>query len=285
MKALIVSGLSGSGKSSVIKALEDVGFYCVDNLPVALLEPFMDISLHSEGEIQKVAFVVDARDQKNIGQLPEILKRGSVSKHSYELIFLTAKDDVLVRRFSETRRRHPLSPEGSVEDGIQAERKLLEPIQGLANQVIDSSDFTIHDLRKHIVQRFGTTAEKHALTVEIVSFGFKYGLPMNADLVLDVRFLPNPFFRDDLKAKTGLDPDVFDYVMEQKDTKPLLEEYKRLIKFLLPRFDREGKSYLVIAIGCTGGKHRSVSVARKLEEVVQKLGFKVAVKHRDVGRE
>jgi RNase adapter protein RapZ len=285
MRAIVITGLSGSGKSSAIKALEDSGYYCMDNVPVPLLRAIMGLSESRPGEeIQKIAVVIDARDQKHIADLPETIRRLTFEGHSFELVFLTASDEVLVRRFSETRRRHPLAPRGPLLAGIQKERELLAPVLELAAEVLDTTDLGSADLRQHIQERYGRARTAPEVTVQVVSFGYKYGLPSHADLVLDVRFLANPYFREDLKAKDGTDPDVGAFVMGQEDAQGFLTEVGRLFGFLLPRFDREGKSYLVVAVGCTGGKHRSVVIAQKILETIQRMGYATSLLHRDVGR-
>ncbi len=286
MRAIVLTGLSGSGKSTAIHILEDLGYYCIDNLPVPLLRPFVELSKSSGGgEIQKLALLIDARDQKNISTLPDTLKKITAEGHSLELIFITASDEVLARRFSETRRRHPLAGEGPVLEGIRKERKLLEPVHELATEILDTSDYTPKQLRGKLLKMFGQERARVSLTVEVVSFGFKYGLPSHADLVLDVRFLANPFFKEELRLKNGTDGAVQEYVLAQPDTKKLLEEYERLLKFLLPRFDREGKSYLTIAVGCTGGQHRSVVIAQEIRQWVLTQGYAATLTHRELVRE
>ena len=285
MRAVVISGLSGAGKSSAVKTLEDLGFYCIDNLPVPLLRSYLDLTRQSTEEIQKIALVIDARDKQYISRLPSALKELKKEGTPVELTFLEASDDVLARRFSETRHRHPLSPNGSALEGIQKERKLLASVRELADTVIDTTDFTTRDLRNALLRSYGTTKESPTMAVKVTSFGYKYGLPSTADLVFDVRFLPNPFFRDDLKSKTGADPKVIDFVMRQADTAELLSSVGRLMNFLIPRFAREGKSYVHIAIGCTGGRHRSVVVAGEVVKIVAEMGFPVAISHRDMERE
>ncbi|MFH1018094.1 MAG: RNase adapter RapZ [Pseudomonadota bacterium] len=282
MRAIIISGLSGSGKTSAIKALEDAGYYCIDNLPVPLLRAFFELSSHSAAEIQKVALGLDARDKIHIGKLPETLKQLAVEGHSFELLFLDASDEVLARRFSETRRKHPLALEGSPVEGIRKERELLKPVRDMAAHVFDTSTMRTTDLRQQVVKRYMEPSQKPSLSVQVVSFGFKHGLPLNADLVFDVRFLPNPFFKEDLKRLNGMHPDVIDYVMAKGEASELLKELKRLMRFMIPRFDREGKSYLTIAVGCTGGKHRSVVIAKNAADFVEKLGYPVTLVHRDM---
>ncbi len=285
MKAVIITGLSGSGKSGVVKTLEDIGYYCVDNLPVALVRTFVELSETHGGEIQKLAMVVDARDQRHINQLPKTIQELSAEGHIFELVFLTASDAVLSRRFKETRRRHPISPDGSVKQGIKKERAILEPLVELANEVWDTSDFSPSDLRKHVFKAFSKERKAQNLSVQVLSFGFKYGLPANADVVFDVRFLTNPFFKEKLKHKRGTDKPVQKFVLEQEDSNGFLSHMGDMLSFLLPRYDREGKSYLVIAIGCTGGKHRSVVMAQEVFSIVKEKGYVVTLNHRDIERE
>ena len=282
MRAIIISGLSGSGKTSAIKAFEDAGYYCIDNLPVPLLRAFFELSSRSTSEIQKVALGIDARDKTHIGQLPETLKQMAKEGHSFELLFLEASDQVLARRFSETRRKHPLALAGALLDGIRKERELLKPVQEMATHVFDTSTMRTGDFRQQVIKRYMESSEKHSLSVQVVSFGFKHGLPLNADLVFDVRFLPNPFFEEKLKRLNGTRAEVIEYVMSKGEAAGLLKEMARLLKFMVPRFDREGKSYLTIAIGCTGGKHRSVVIAKDIADFVEKSGFPVTLVHRDM---
>lgn len=282
MRTLVISGLSGSGKSSVVKTLEDEGFYCVDNLPVPLLQLLFSLISQLADEINKLALVIDARDKNHIGQLPQTLTSLSKEGREIELIFLEASDEVLARRFNETRHRHHLSPDGSVLEGIQEERKLLEPVRKMANIILDTSELTTHDLRLQVSKTFGASIEKGRLAILVTSFGFKKGIPRNADLVFDVRFLSNPYFKESLKEKSGLDKGVIKYVLNQSDARELLEELRRLFTFLLPRYERESKSYLHVAMGCTGGQHRSVVLAMELTKILESLGHSVNVTHRDM---
>lgn len=281
----MISGLSGSGKSSAVKALEDAGYFCVDNLPVPVLAAFFELSAQSSEGIQKLAFVIDARDKKHIGKLPTALDQLTKKGHMFELVFLEASDEILARRFSETRRRHPLSPDGSVAEGVAIEKKLLAPLRKIASHVIDTSELNPRDLRQKMLQSVQAPKEENALAVQVTSFGFKYGLPVNADMVMDVRFLPNPFFKEELKDRRGTDSRVVDFVLAQKDTMELLALFEKMLKFLLPRFDREGKSYLHLAVGCTGGRHRSVVIAGRLAMSMEKMGYHVTLSHRDLDRD
>lgn len=282
MRSLIISGLSGAGKSLAVKTLEDLTYYCVDNLPVSLLRQFLELTRQSAEEIRKLALVIDARNRLHIGELPSLIKKISKEGFSVDLLFLEASDEVLVRRFSETRHRHPLSPSGSPLAGVEEERKLLEPIRQIADVVMDTSQFSSADLRRHLMRRYGSSTEEKGLSTTVTSFGFKHGLPIHADLVFDVRFLANPFFRPELKTKTGMDARVVDYVTAQGDYKELMGELKRFLEFVLPRYEREGKSYLNLAIGCTGGRHRSVVVSEQLGKVLEGMGYSIRMVHRDI---
>ena len=278
---LVISGLSGSGKGTFLRALEDRGFYCVDNLPVGLLTKFYDLILKSEGET-KAAVVIDVREGENLQDFPDIFKQIKAQPGvQSELWFLEASDAVLVRRFSETRRPHPLDPNQPVLDSIARERDMLAPLRLVADHVMDTSGFTIHELRKHVGGLFEEQDIGHLL-VSLVSFGFKFGVPIDSDLMFDVRFLPNPNFVPHLKQFTGADPAVVDYMNSQEATGTFLKHVFNLIDFLLPQYEKEGKSYVTISIGCTGGRHRSVMIADAIAEHLDALKYRVKVSHRDV---
>jgi len=281
VKTIVISGLSGAGKSAAIKTFEDLGYYCVDNLPVPLLHAVFDLSMQSVEGIQKLALVIDARDKEHIGELPQAISWLKEAGENVEVMFLEASDEVLARRFSETRRRHPMSPEGSALQGIQKERKLLGSVLTLSDQTIDTSNFNPHDLRRELLKRYREDEDGMPLTVQVTSFGFKYGLPPNSDMVFDVRFLSNPYFREELKKMTGLESQVRDFVLSLKDAQSLLSEIDRMLQFLLPKFTQEGKSYLNIGIGCTGGRHRSVVITQSVAAQIEKLGYPVSTIHRD----
>src|SRR5262245_2814123 len=281
---IVITGLSGSGKGTFLRALEDRGFYCVDNLPLGLLNKFYDLILKSEGEYTKAAVVIDVREGgANLQDFPAILaeirKQPGVDTSVW---FLEASDAVLIRRFSETRRPHPLDPNQPVLDSIGRERDLLLPIRALADHIMDTSQFTIHELRKHIVQLFEEQGAAGHLLVSIVSFGFKFGVPTDSDLVFDVRFLPNPHFVPDLKPLTGNDSAVIDYMNSHAATAEFVNRLNNFVDFLLPQYEKEGKSYVTISIGCTGGRHRSVMIANALAKHVQSLKYRAKVSHRDV---
>jgi UPF0042 nucleotide-binding protein len=282
---LILTGVSGSGKTTALRALEDAGFYCIDNLPIVLLEKLLDLSGHTAGEVSRIAAVVDARDTRFLGEAPRII--GELRRRGVDLtvLFLDCDDEALVRRYSETRRRHPLAGQGgTVQDGIAAERQALEGLRAEADEVVDSTALNVHDLKRLVARRF-TSGEGARLGVTVVSFGFRYGLPAHADLVLDVRFLPNPYFVPELRRHTGLEPEVRDYVLGQPDAGDFLARLVDFATFLLPRYRGEGKSYLTIAIGCTGGKHRSVAIAEELARRLEAGGQPIRVWHRDVEKE
>ena len=283
LHAVVVTGLSGSGKSTALRVLEDLGFYCVDNLPVALLPRFVELWETSREEVHRVALGIDARERLFLegfqGAFDEIRRAGV----RLEVMYLEASDDVLVRRFSETRRPHPAALGGTVEDGIRRERAALRELREVADRIVDTSALTVHELRAALRETLAR-ADTPVLTVSLVSFGYKYGLPTDADLAFDCRFLPNPFFVEELRTKTGLDPLVADYVLDRDDTREFLGHLEGLLGFSLPRYQREGKSYLTIAIGCTGGRHRSVTLVEELRRRLEASGVRVLVRHRDVER-
>ncbi len=268
MKSIIViTGMSGSGKTTAVRALEDAGWFCIDNLPAPLLMKVTEL-----GETRdQLAFVVDVREQKFLKDAPQVLEEARRAGHKVEVLFLDSSDEALSRRYSETRRRHPLSGSGGVAEGIARERELLRPLRDHAEHVLDTSTLTVHELRRQVTQRFGSSAPGLSLTV--MSFGFKYGVPSNADMVLDVRFLPNPYFVPELKALTGKDPRVASFVLDRPDAWVFLDKSFEFLEFLVPRYQKEGKSYVTVAIGCTGGKHRSVAIASALAQRLKQSGF------------
>jgi UPF0042 nucleotide-binding protein len=284
-QVVILTGVSGSGKSTALRALEDAGFYCVDNLPIVFLEKLLELSGHTAGEVSRIALVVDAREGRFLGDAPRVIQEVRQKGNDVQVLFLDASDESLVRRYSETRRRHPLAGEGgSVPDGISAERRALADLKAIADEVIDTTTLNVHELKRLVARRFlpgGGTR----LGVTVVSFGFRFGIPTHADMVLDVRFLPNPYFIPELKPFPGTDPRVSRFVLGQPDAKAFLDRLAELLGFLLPRYRTEGKSYLTIAIGCTGGKHRSVALAAALAERLEAGGQPVRLWHRDVEKE
>lgn len=279
---VIVTGISGAGKASALKTFEDLGFHCVDNLPLELLPDFASL-VSSSVEVARAAIVVDVREGATLDRLPEILK--SLKRLlSTRVVYLDAQDAVLVRRYSETRRPHPLGRSETVSRSIVEERQLLDPIRNVADTLIDTSDFNVHELRAHIQARFGRQEEKPRLLVSCLSFGFKNGVPLDADLVFDVRFLPNPHFVPEFRKKTGRDPKVSAYVCGFPQTTEFLDRTTKLLLYLLPHYVKEGKSYLTVAFGCTGGQHRSVTMAEEIGKRLKKAGYKVKILHRDAGR-
>ncbi|MEI8182382.1 MAG: RNase adapter RapZ [Desulfomonile sp.] len=281
-KIVIVTGLSGSGKSTVAHTLEDVGFFCVDNLPVDLLPKLLELTDSRGGELTHLALVIDTRQRRVSPRYSEILNSLEAKNASLEILFLDSRDEVLVRRYSETRRQHPMAAAGNVLDGIGKERRELEEIKGKADWVIDTSDLTVHQLREEVIKVF-ESSQTDVPKIVINSFGYGKGLPMESDLVLDVRFLPNPYFNEHLKNKDGRDLEVVDWVRSHITTQTFLEKLEELLVFLLPLYIREGKRYLTISIGCTGGRHRSVVVANHIAWVLSQHGYTgVEVRHREI---
>lgn len=281
-RILLVTGLSGSGKSTAIRALEDVGYFCIDNLPVPLLGKLVELAKQA-GDMPRIAVVVDAREGRFLGNLPREISDLRQRNARVEVLYLDATDEVLIRRYSETRRRHPLSPDGSVVGGIAEERKVLRALRDLADEAIETSSLTVHELKKLIQARFGQ--ESTEPSVALISFGFRYGLPLQADLVFDVRFLPNPYFVPEMRARTGREADVAGYVLDRREAQDFLAHATGMISFLLPHYRREGKSYLTIAVGCTGGKHRSVAVARELARRLEGENALLHIWDRDIERD
>lgn len=279
----VITGLSGSGKSTAIHVLEDLGYYCIDNLPAVLIPRFLELCEGSE-EITRVALGVDTRSREFLDQLPRVLEEVRSRGHGVEVVYLEAGDDALVRRFSETRRPHPMAEGSDVAGGILRERERLAALRGRADRIIDTSAFTSYQLREELRSLFGRAAGSAALHLALVSFGYKFGLPADADLVLDVRFLPNPFYVEELRPLTGLDAAVADHVLANPPAQRFLELVREFVDFSLPWYRREGKSYLTLAIGCTGGRHRSVVLVERLRHLLAGPGADLSVRHRDVGR-
>lgn len=279
---VVVTGISGAGKASALKAFEDLGFHSVDNLPLELMEDFAEL-VSKAHEVERAAVVVDVREGPTLDRLPEILK--SVRKLlPTRVVFLDAQDAVLVRRYSETRRPHPLGKSETVWRSIVEERQLLDPIRNVADTLIDTSDFNVHELRAHIQARYGHEDDSARMLVTCLSFGFKNGVPLDADMVFDVRFLPNPHFVPEFRRKTGLDPKVAAFVRKFPQTREFLSLVTRLMLYLLPHYVEEGKSYLTVAFGCTGGQHRSVMLAEEMAAELKRAGYQVKSVHRDVPR-
>jgi len=284
-RVVILTGVSGSGKSTALRALEDAGWYCVDNLPVVLLDKLVELSQQAGGQVPRLALVVDARDVRFLPEAPRSIEEVRRLGTRVDVLFLDASDESLVRRYSETRRRHPMAGEGgSVPEGIAAERRALEPLKGMAGEVLDTTEMNVHDLKRFVHARFAEGGAAR-LGVSVVSFGFRNGIPAHADMVLDVRFLPNPYFVPELRPFAGTDGPVRDFVLGQPDAQAFLQRLADFGAFLLPRYAAEGKSYLTLAIGCTGGRHRSVAIAEELARRLRQGGTSVRVWHRDVDKE
>lgn len=283
IRLVVISGPSGSGKSTAIKALEDLGYYCVDNMPVALLPKFMELLARS-GEIAKVAAVIDVRERAFLKDVAQVFSDLKFSGYNLELVYLEASDDALVRRFSETRRRHPLAAEESPLEGLTKERELLKELKSLADRVVDTTEFNVHELREAIKEFFSGPVTREKMALNFISFGYRYGLPPDADLVIDVRFLPNPYFVDSLKRHDGLEQSVRDYILSREEAKEFLKRFRGFLDYLIPLYWKEGKSYLTIAVGCTGGKHRSVAMVEAIAEGIGTAMVSIRKRHRDIGK-
>jgi RNase adapter protein RapZ len=277
---VVLTGLSGSGKSTVLKSFEDMGFYCVDNLPVELMPIFAELHGAGDGDFARAALMIDAREGLQLQKLPPLLKHLR-KDHPITLVFIEAHHDALLRRYSETRRPHPLGKDHSVRESLRYERELMAPIRKLADVVIDTTQFNVHELRHFVTERF-KNPDKRPLMVSVVSFGYRYGVPTDADLVFDVRFLPNPHFVPRLREFTGKDPKVRRYIRSFPQTGEFLRRVEGLLTYLIPHYAREGKSYLTIAFGCTGGKHRSVMMSEAVKKYLEKRGTTAKVVHRDI---
>jgi UPF0042 nucleotide-binding protein len=277
---VVLTGLSGSGKSTVLKSFEDMGFYCVDNLPVELMPIFAELHAAGEGDFARAALMIDAREGLQLQKLPPLLKHLR-KDHPITLVYIEASEDALMRRYSETRRPHPLGKNFSVRESLRHERALMAPIRKLADVVIDSTQFNVHELRHFVTERF-KNPDKRPLMISVVSFGYRYGVPTDADLVFDVRFLPNPHFVPRLREFTGKNPKVRRYILSFPQTGEFLRRVEGLLNYLLPHYIREGKSYLTIAFGCTGGKHRSVMMSEDVKKSFEKRGVTAKVVHRDI---
>jgi UPF0042 nucleotide-binding protein len=279
---IVVTGMSGAGKSAASRCLEDLGFFCIDNLPVTLIPKVAELCAQSEKRIDRVALVVDAREGRFLDGLFSILAALRRDGHLVRVVFLDASDEVLVRRFSESRRPHPLAPMGSALEGIRAERDLLAHIKGKADLIIDTTKFTVHEFRKLLTTSFLDLSAPQKMALSLVSFGYKYGLPVDADLVFDARCLPNPHFVEALRSRTGREPQVREYVLGSPQTREFVARLEDFLRFSLPLYAQEGKAYLTIAIGCTGGRHRSVVLAEEMARLLHEAGHEVSVRHRDV---
>jgi RNase adapter protein RapZ len=283
-KIFIITGLSGSGKSTAIDVMEDAGFYCVDNMPVSLLPKFLELPLQHNADITGLAFVMDAREEGFIAQYAGIFDALKAEKHHLEIIFLEATEKDLVQRYSQTRRYHPLGRGKNLIDGIRREKEALATLRASADQIINTTGLTVHELKK-IIRALINQQNRTRMQIHVMSFGFKYGVPSNADLLMDVRFLANPYFHPEMKAMDGESTKVRDFVMADPNCPRFLEKYLDLLDDLIPLYEKEGKAYLTIAIGCTGGHHRSVAIARAVFEHIRRHGAEVEISHRDISRQ
>ena len=281
MKFVVVTGLSGSGKSETMRALEDMGFYCVDNLPPALITKFAELCYQPNSSIDKVALGIDIRGRKFFEALHESLNYLEKENYEYEMVYLDCNDDVLLKRYKMTRRNHPLAKDMQIPEGIKMERKIMEPLKELSTCIIDTTNMKPKDLKEEIKKIYSSGEDNPNLTISVVSFGFKHGILADADLVFDVRFLPNPYYVEELRAKTGDDKEVRDYVMNSKISEEFYVKLLDMIHFLVPQYIEEGKQHLVIGVGCTGGRHRSVTITNLIAEDLSNKGYRVVKKHRD----
>ena len=278
---VIISGLSGSGKSTAVHMLEDMDYYCVDNIPPTLLPTFIELCENTEKEITKVALVIDIRERVSFDSAPEIIKEFKKKGYPVDMIFLESSDATLIKRYKETRRKHPLSDDGNILEGISKERKMLVELKELSNYTIDTSELNVHQLSEIIKNKFNKANSQNIL-LNIISFGFKHGIPNDADMIFDVRFLPNPHFVEGLKYLNGTDEEVLDYIMNKEQSIEFIEKITEFLEYLIPNYEKEGKSYLTIAIGCTGGKHRSVAITDKVAEHFNDLS--PLTRHRDISK-
>ena len=283
-RLIIITGMSGAGKTQVIRAMEDLGYFCVDNLPPMLIPKFAELCAQSGGGVSKIALVVDIRGGEFFDTLVQVLEDMEKQGTGYEILFLEASDETLIRRYKETRRRHPMAQHGRISEGIFLERQRLEPIRGRANHIIDTSALSTNELREKTISLFASDSEHERMNITVVSFGFKYGIPIDADMVFDVRFLPNPFYVESLRRHSGRHQTVREYIWKWPITQQFMEKLSGLVDFLVPNYIKEGKSQLIIAVGCTGGLHRSVFIAEKLYDNLRVKGYKVNVDHRDIVR-
>jgi UPF0042 nucleotide-binding protein len=285
VKITIITGLSGSGKTTAINALEDAGFFCIDNMPVILLPKFLEFKAETNSEITKLALVMDLREKEFLQRYPDIFQHLRNEGCRFEILFLEASTDVLLRRYSQTRRKHPLSERNSLPEGIQAEREALKELRDLADLVIDTSNYNVHELKEIVLNHVLKAIPEKRMRIYILTFGYKYGIPHDADIIIDVRCLPNPYFVQELKDLDGTSPKVKEYMNRWKETHAFLKKYLDLLLFLIPLYEKEGKSSLTIAIGCTAGRHRSVSVADSIYKKLKKMKNIITLTHRDIGLE
>lgn len=284
LNIIIITGLSGSGKSTAIAALEDAGFYCVDNMPIALLPKFLELPMGSNPEITGIAMVMDLREKSFLFEYTSVLEYLKREGYRFEILFLEADEQVLVQRYSTTRRQHPLSHDKSLLEGIRTEKEQLNQLRSVADRIIDTSNFNVHELKAYILDLAQKSKKLALMRVHIVSFGFRYGIPPEADLLIDVRFLDNPYFVPELKALDGQSREIKDFILQKSETRKFLKKFFNFIEYLLPLYDKEGKSYLTLAIGCTGGRHRSVTIAQTIYDRISSLRQNTQITHRDINR-
>lgn len=284
MRIIIITGLSGSGKSTAVKVLEDEGFLCIDNLPVRLFPTFVELVEKSRECVRDVVLVMDVRELDFLQGYEKVLQEVRESGHKVEIIFFDASDEVLIRRYSETRRRHPVQDKGTLPEGIRYERSLLEGPRLMATMIIDTSELNVHQLKEIVISRIKGEGSTREMMIHLQSFGFRYGIPLESDIVMDVRFLPNPYFVRELREFSGLDPMVREYVLGMPETVEFIGRFRNLLEFLVPGYHKEGKSYLTISVGCTGGKHRSVVIAEELRDFFKDNRINMKVTHRDIGK-
>ncbi|GFO54232.1 nucleotide-binding protein [Geomonas sp. Red276] len=282
MRIVIITGLSGSGKSTAVRALEDEGFFCLDNLPVSLASTFIELVENSRESVKDVAMVMDIRSRDFIKGYDEVFKSITKAGHTLKIFFFEATDEVLIRRFSETRRRHPALEGGTVPEGIRFERDQLAGLRRIATNIFDTSEMNVHRLKEVVISTVMGSEKGMEMQVNLQSFGYRYGLPLESDLVMDVRFLPNPYFVPALRPFSGLDQGVRDFVLGHEETVVFLERFRNMLEFLLPGYRREGKSYLSVSIGCTGGRHRSVAIAQELYQYFRQRNVNIKITHRDI---
>lgn len=282
LKIIIVTGYSGSGKSTAIAALEDKGFYCVDNLPVELLPKFLELPMESAPEIVGLVFVMDLREKGFLTKYNSVFESLRQKNYNFEILFLEADEETLIQRYSHTRRQHPLAQDKSLLEGIRLERDRLKELRRAADRIIDTSHCNVHDLKSIILDIAKKSMKLAPIRINILSFGFKYGIPRDADLIIDVRFIRNPYFIPELKDLDGESDEIKDYVLNNKETRIFLQKYMDLLDFLIPLYEKEGKVYLTVAVGCTGGRHRSVTIARSIFEYISKPGRQVEIAHRNI---
>jgi UPF0042 nucleotide-binding protein len=284
LKIIIITGLSGSGKSTAMAALEDAGFYCVDNMPVALLPKFLELPMGSNLEIAGIAMVMDLREKSFLSEYTAVLEDLKRRGHQIEILFLEADEQVLVQRYSTTRRQHPLSQDKSLLEGIRTEKEQLNQLRSVADRIIDTSNFNVHELKAYILDLAQKSKKLALMRINIISFGFKYGVPSEADLLIDVRFLANPYFIPELKSLDGKTQEIKDFILKKSETRKFLKKFFNFIDYLLPLYEKEGKSYLTLAIGCTGGRHRSVTIAQTIYDHVSSTRKHTQMTHRDINQ-